>query len=97
MRVIPFYLSDTVMPIYKGVLTLAYLLTVSSIFVSLTYAVVVGSFSIALILFAKGIIFSSTLSFVASLAFWKKYQILYQNCKKRPTLNCNEVGFFAIP
>ncbi len=104
MKLLPFYLNDSIMPIYRTLLVLAFLLGFSSLLVGLgfaifTYASTELSFSTSayhgLILFLKGAGLSALFGFIGFYAFWKRHHILYENCRKSHTAEyCGELGFF---
>jgi hypothetical protein len=94
MKSTPFYLSTTMMPFYKASIILAAMLGVSSFFVSIVYALFTGSLTVGLILLLKGLALSATLSTIGFLAFWKKHQIEFENCKANNGINCYDAGLY---
>jgi len=103
MQNTPFYLNDTLMPVYKFALIFAFMLGLASIFAGTgyglyTYAATELSFASSmysgLLLFLKGAALTSAISFVGFFAFWKKHQIAYYNCQKSQGKNCFEIGIF---
>ncbi len=105
MQKTPIYLNDSMMLIYKFALIFALILSVASIFVGIGYGAITYlqselSFSSALyegfVLFLKGAAIAAFISFASFMAFWKKHQIVYRNCKQNQASNCNEIGFFRL-
>lgn len=101
----PIFLNDIFMPIYKFILVFAFLLCFASILAGIGYGLLnytitelsfASSMYVGLILFLKGATLSAVISFISFLAFWKKHQITYQNCKQRRSENCNELGFYSL-
>ena len=96
MKTLPFYLSESFMPLYKAALIIAFMLAISSILVSIAYTMYLGSFYAGLILLAKGLGLSAALSFIGFMGFWKKYQIEFNYCKNSNSAYCNQMGFFNL-
>ena len=105
MRDTPIYLNNIIMPIYKFLLVFAFLFGFSSILAGIGYGLFtyltaelsfVSSMYMGFVLFLKGAALSAMISFVGFMAFWKKHQITYLNCKKSKTNNCDELGFFSL-
>lgn len=105
MQKTPIYLNDSMMPVYKFALIFALILSVSSIFVGTGYGIFTYvyselSFSSALIeglvLFLKGAAIAALIGFVGFMAFWKKYQITYLNCRQNNESKCDKIGFFRL-
>jgi len=94
MQSTPFYLSDSFMPFYKTVLILAFMLSISSVFVAVAYALFTSSLIAGAILLVKGLALGASLSLFGFLAFWKKHHIQFENCKSTQGYNCNELGYF---
>ena len=103
MQSTPSYLSDSIMPLYKTALVFAFMLGVSSVFAGLGYSVytffqtdlaISSALFSGLIIFLKGAALTALISFTSFMAFWKKHQIKYQNCKTSQATNCNDIGFF---
>ncbi len=106
MKKLPFYLNDSLVPFYRVVLVLAFLLSFSSMLVGAGFTIVTYisselSFSASLyqgfILFLKGAALSALLGFTGFLAFWKRHQIMYENCQdSHKQSDCNKIGFFTF-
>jgi len=105
MQSTPLYLSDSIMPLYKTALVFAFMLGASSVLAGLGYSVYtllqteltvsLALFS-GLIVFFKGAALTALISFTSFMAFWKKHQIKYNNCKASQATNCNDIGFFRF-
>ncbi len=103
MQSTPPFLADAVMPIYKAALLFAFMLGIASVLTGFGYSIFTFiqtdiSISAAIysgfFVFLKGAVLTAFISFIGFLAFWKKHQIQYNNCKASPSARCNEIGFF---
>jgi len=101
----PIYLADMFMPIYKFALVFAFLFGFTSVLAGVGFGLfnyfttelsLSSSMYMGLILFLKGAGISAAISFISFMAFWKKHQIAYRNCKETRTENCYEKGFFSL-
>lgn len=105
MRSTPIYLSDSIMPLYKTALVFAFMLGISSVIASFGFSVftlittdlgISAALFSGFIIFLKGATLTAVISFISFMAFWKKHQIQYNNCKSSQATNCNEIGLFRF-
>lgn len=103
MQSTPFYLSDSIMSLYKTTLIFAFMLGASSVLAGTGYSIysmlqtdvtVSTALFNGFIVFLKGTALTAIISFTSFMAFWKKHQIKYNNCKATQGTNCNDIGFF---
>ena len=105
MQNTPFYLSDFFMPVYKFLLIFAFMLGFASIFTGIGYGVYIyiqtdtsflSSMYSGFLLFLKGSGVAALSTLIGFLAFWRKHQIAYDNCKNGYSTSCQEMGFFRF-
>jgi hypothetical protein len=105
MQSTPFYLSDFIMPFYKATLIFAFMLGASSVLAGISYSIytmiqtdltISTSLFHGFIIFLEGTALTAIISFTSFMAFWKKHQIKYNNCKELQATNCNDIGFFRF-
>ena len=105
MRATPPYLSDLLMPLFKTALVFAFMLGVASVIAGLGFCVftfITTDLSITTVLFSgfmvflKGAALTASISFISFIAFWKKHQIKYNNCKYSQSTNCDKIGLYRF-
>ena len=101
----PTYLSDVFMPVYRFALVFAFLFAFASVLVGIGYGLFnystteltfASSMYAGFIIFLKGASLSAVISFISFMAFWKKYQAAYDECKESKSNNCKEIGLFGL-
>jgi len=105
MNKTPSTISDKIMPLFRFALIFSFMLGFASIFAGIGYGVysyaatdlsLASSMYSGLILFLQGAALASAISFLSFLAFWKKHQIKYEECKKTKSKECQQLGFFKF-